>query len=60
MISFYIFYIVFIIGWLIAKLIYQIVLCCRKNENNIPNDINDPENHQIGSNQDVNNNNGKE
>ena len=56
--SFYIFYVVFIIGWFIAKLIYQFVLCCRKNENNIPNDINEPENIQMDSNQDVNNNNG--
>jgi len=34
-ISFYIFYIVFIINWLIIKLIYQIVLIFIKNEDNI-------------------------
>ena len=49
-IPFCLFYIVFIIGWLIAKLIYLIVLifikflCCRKKENNISqNDTNQAE-----------------
>ena len=44
-ISFYFFFIVFLIGWMIAKIIYLIVCClsCKRNENNIQ--TNEPQVH---------------